>query len=444
MNRMQAIVFSIIAAAAIGIGIAVPFGVGSNTSGTVEPDGSSLPGNNETDPGTNSSGFTVLPDSDLPSINDAGLRIEKVAEGLALPTSMAFLDEDDLLILQKDNGRIRHISDGKLQDDPVHDVFVNNDSERGLLGIAVAGGTNSTNGSEVFLYFTEEDGEIKNRVYRYNWSGDGRFSGSTLILDLPGTPGPNHDGGKLRIGPDGMLYAVIGDLNRNGVLQNYPNGDEPDDTSVILRVDSSGAAASDTVLTDGSDSVNDSLSRYYAYGVRNSFGMDFDPLTGNLWDTENGPSGYDEINLVRPGFNSGWEKVMGPMDRSRSDEGDLVKFNGSHYRDPAFSWLNAQGITDIEFLNSTSLGDKYANNIFVGDINNGNLYFFELNEERDGLTFDSVAAGLEDLVADNNAESDLVTIGTGFQGITDIETGPDGYLYILTFGGNLYRIVPQA
>src|SRR5688572_25570866 len=142
MNRMQAIVFSIIAAAAIGIGIAVPFGIGSNTSETVEPDGSSLPGNNETDPDTNSSGFIVLPDSDLPSINDAGLRVEKVAEGLALPTSMAFLDEDDLLILQKDNGRIRHISDGKLQDDPVHDVFVNNDSERGLLGIAVAGGTN--------------------------------------------------------------------------------------------------------------------------------------------------------------------------------------------------------------------------------------------------------------------------------------------------------------
>jgi glucose/arabinose dehydrogenase len=442
MNRMQALYLSVIAAAAIGIGIIVPLGFGNNTSETVEPEGNALPGNNQTGQSPNGGGFVALPDSDLPSINDEGLRVEKVAEGLALPTSMAFLDEDDLLILQKDNGRIRYIVDGSLQDDPVHDVFVNNDSERGLLGVAVMDQSNSTDGKMVFLYYTEEDGEVRNRVYRYNWSVDGGFSEGTLVLDLPGTPGPNHDGGKLTVGPDGMLYAVIGDLNRNGMLQNYPDGDEPDDTSVILRVDSNGAGMADSIFADESDSVNDSLSRYYAYGIRNSFGIDFDPVTGNLWDTENGPRGYDEINLVLPGFNSGWEKIMGPAERSRSDRGDLVMFNGSHYRDPAFSWLNAQGITDIEFLNSTKLGEKYANNIFVGDINNGNLYFFTLNEERDGLELDSVSSGLSDLVADNNEEIGSVTIGRGFQGITDIETGPDGYLYILTFGGNLYRIVP--
>jgi hypothetical protein len=66
------------------------------------------------------------------------------------------------------------------------------------------------------------------------------------------------------------------------------------------------------------------LAKYYAYGVRNSFGLAFDPLTGELWDTENGPDSYDEVNLVLPGFNSGWEKIMGPNSRDPQGVGDLV------------------------------------------------------------------------------------------------------------------------
>jgi glucose/arabinose dehydrogenase len=437
---MQAIVLSVIAVAAVGVGIAIPFGIGTNSPEAVDTGNDVPPTNNQTGPDDN---FEVLPDSSLPSVSDPNLRVEKVATGLALPTSMAFLDNDDILITQKDNGRLRHIHDGILQENPVHDVFVNNDSERGLLGITVAQGTNATDDKVVFLYYTEDiEGEIRNRVYSYVWSPDSGISGGDLVLDLPGTPGPNHDGGKLAIGPDGMLYAVIGDLNRNGMLQNYEGGDEPDDTSVILRVNYSGAGLSDPPLSDEDHNVNQSLSKYFAYGIRNSFGLDFDPLTGTLWDTENGPSGYDEINVVNPGFNSGWEKVMGPIERTRIDESELVTFAGSHYHDPTFSWRNSQGITDIEFFNSSALGARYANNIFVGDFNNGNLYFFTVNEERTGLSIDS--PGLTDLVGDNNEELDAVTIGSGFRGITDIETGPDGYLYILSLGGNLYRVVPDT
>jgi glucose/arabinose dehydrogenase len=310
------------------------------------------------------------------------------------------------------------------------------------LGIAVAEELNATESKTVFLYYTEEDGEVRNRVYKYDYSADGNLSGGTLILDLPGTPGPNHDGGKLVIGPDGFLYAVIGDLNRNGMLQNRAEGPEPDATGVILRVDFSGHGATDNPLSHEDDQINESLRKYFAYGVRNSFGLDFDPVTGILWDTENGPSGYDEINIVYPGLNSGWEQIMGPIERTSADESDLVSFNGSHYRDPAFSWRSAQGITDIEFFNSTIFGEEYSNNIFVGDINNGNLYYFRVNEARDGISTDS--AGLTDLVADDDNELEEVTFGSGFNGITDIETGPDGYLYVLSFGGSLYRIVPDA
>ena len=187
------------------------------------------------------------------------------------------------------------------------------------------------------------------------------------------------------------------------------------------------------------------MARYFAYGIRNSFGITFDPITGYLWDTENGEANYDEINLVKPGFNSGWYQVMGPISRSNITQRDLVNFKGSHYSDPVFSWYNAIGVTDIEFLKSSKLGEKYAYNIFVGDINNGNLYYFELNKTRTGLRFDNpnTQHGLTDLVADNKDEVSEITFGTGFGGITDIKTGPDGFLYILSYGnGSLYRIVP--
>lgn len=428
MHKLHAIIFSLIAFAVFaGASIVLSY-IGVN-NGTLPPAPTNNTGTASVHNNTRDT-FTVLPDPRLPTISDAGLKVEKVIEGLALPTSMAFIDEDDLIILQKDNGMVRLVSNGKLQRTPILDVLVERNGERGLLGITVANTTGAT--KTVFLYFTQPSGgEIRNKVYRYDWDGAGNLLGGTLVLDMPGQPGSNHNGGKLTIGPDGMLYAVIGDLNRNGVLQNYRNGPDPDDTSVILRVDSKGNAVNGTLPGE--------LGKYYAYGIRNSFGLDFDPLTGILWDTENGPADYDEINIVRPGFNSGWEQVMGPIKRKGITVDNLMQLEGSHYADPVFSWRASEAVTDIEFLKSTKLGEKYAYNIFVGDFNNGNLYLFTVNDPRDGL---ELGRSLEDLVADNSNELELVTFGTGFGGITDIETGPDGYLYILTFAGNLYRIVP--
>src|SRR5688572_20157015 len=229
MDIMRAIIFSAIAVAvAVGASISLTYVGVDNGSGTLSP---APPANNTGSPpvqgGTDDrDAFTVLPDSDLPTISDAGLKVEKVAEGLALPTSMTFVDRDDILITQKDNGMVRLVSNGALQEKPILDVFVEKNSERGLLGVAVA---NATDGEEktVFLYYTESSGdEVRNRIYKYDWDGSGNLTDGTIVLDLPGQPGPNHDGGKLEIGPDGMLYAVIGDLNRNGMLQNYRDGPE--------------------------------------------------------------------------------------------------------------------------------------------------------------------------------------------------------------------------
>jgi aldose sugar dehydrogenase len=368
-----------------------------------------------------------------PVINDPNITAEIVTEGLSSPTSMAFIDNNNILVLEK-SGSVRLISNGILQEQPVLNVPVDTQSERGLLGIAILGD------DTVFLYFTENGQTLRNRVYRYNWNGESLVN-ATLILDLPAIPGPNHNAGKLVIGPDHYLYVIIGDLNHDGKLQNFLDGPEPDDTGVIFKVNpNDGSAAPNNPFANSGNSV---LSRYYAYGIRNSFGLTIDPVTNMLWDTENGPSEYDEVNLVRPGFNSGWQTVMGPISRSGHAEDELVSFQGSRYIDPVFSWKTPPAVTDIEFLHSSKLGDKYTNNIFVGDNNNGDVYYLEVNEDRTGLKFDATQTGLLDLVVDNEEELSAIIFGSGFGSITDIATGPDGFLYVLSFeDGIIYRIMP--
>jgi glucose/arabinose dehydrogenase len=212
------------------------------------------------------------------------------------------------------------------------------------------------------------------------------------------------------------------------------------------------------------------LNFYYAYGIRNSYGIDFDPVTGKLWDTENGDSHDDEINLVDPGFNSGWKIVQGKSsdfqnyNNKKFDHDYLVDFDGKgKYSDPEFSWKDPAGVTKIKFLNSSKLGKEYKNDLFVGDFHNGYLYHFDLNQKRDGLLLKGL---LPDKLANNNDELKQVIFGRGFGAITDIEVGPDGYLYVMSIKqggpncdikhpeipcvnynseikGALYRILPQ-
>lgn len=358
------------------------------------------------------------------SVNDPNLGVESFVEGLSSPTSMTFLDNENILVLEKE-GQVRLVSNGELVPEPILQIPVDTDSERGLLGIAVMNGSGTSSGpgqnanaQTVFLYYTElgEGDELRNRVYKYSLDGQ-TLGNPTLLVDLPALPGPNHD----------------------GKLQNFPGGPDPDDTSIIFRVNpNDGTPAPDNPL---STDPNNPLSKYYAYGIRNSFGLTFDPVTKNVWGTENGPASNDEINLIKPGFNSGWQTIMGPISASGNTEDELVRFPGSHYADPLLTWLDPIAVTDIEFLESSSLGESYSNNVFVGDNNNGNLYYFRMNPDRSAFVLDN----LPDLVVDNEEEQSSLIFGNGFGPITDLETGPDGYLYVLSHDdGIIYRIVPSS
>ncbi|HJT48580.1 MAG TPA: PQQ-dependent sugar dehydrogenase [Nitrososphaeraceae archaeon] len=439
-----------------------------------------------------------------PTLNDPNLKVEQVINtGLRSTTSMAFLGPNDILVLEKDAGIVHRVLNGKMLPEPLLDVSVANVAERGLLGIAIAknddngnGGTGNGNVRHVFLYYTEsgggKDGDDQprrtaaattpdnsartntgsrgidtvspagNRLYRYDLdessdSNNIKLTNPLLLLNLPATPPPgregtekNHNAGKVLIGPDNNVYLGVGDVaGHNGQSENNPTGIPPDGTGGILRITQDGQIANNPPLGDTLP-----LALYYAYGIRNTFGMDFDPVTGNLWDTENGNTFGDEINLVKPGFNSGHSQVEGIWEAgskpgpaigadSNNPPNDLVTFNGKGtYRAPELAMLQTIAPTALKFLNSDKLGRQYENTIFVGDVDNGNLYNFKLNEDRTGLALQSP---LEDKIANTPEELQEggAVLGQGFGVITDMQVGPDdGYLYILTLNGSIYRIVP--
>jgi glucose/arabinose dehydrogenase len=184
------------------------------------------------------------------------------------------------------------------------------------------------------------------------------------------------------------------------------------------------------------------VARYYAYGVRNSFGMTLDPVTGALWDTENGPGDYDEVNRIAPGTNSGWNPIMGPDARDPSGPGNLFDMPGagSTYSDPEFSWFDTIAPTGIAFPQNSSLGPVYEDAALVGDGNLGQLYAFPLNGTRTGFDVSGIT-GLADLVADSAEERDAVRFGQGFGLVTDLEMGPDGHLYVVSLSlGRILRV----
>jgi glucose/arabinose dehydrogenase len=415
-----------------------------------------------------------------PIINDPQFKAEIVFKGLRYSTSMVFLGPNDILVAEKDSGTVRRIVNGAMLQQPLLDVNVATYGHRGMLGIAVDSSLLKNGSGEwhnnstatptiptyVFLYYTEAQGQdgdditkgkepLGNRLYRYELVNN-KLVNPKLLVDLPATPGAIGIGGKVMVGPDNNVYVTIGDVGIDGhdtKAQNVQNGLDADGTSGILRISKDGNAIPPAVLGNKFP-----LNLYYSYGIWNSFGIDFDPVTGNLWDTENGLIFGDEINLVKPGFNSGYTKIDGiwlrgyPIDQTEKhiaprDPRDLVNFDGKGaYHIPQFTWFRSVGPTGITFFNSNKMGFQYENGIFVGDIINGNIYHFRLAPNRTGLLLPT--GPLEDRVVNSSDTLDGIIFGRGFGGITDIKVGPDdGYLYVLTFDrsqGTIFRIVPTG
>ena len=401
-----------------------------------------------------------------PSVSDPNLKLEIMYQGnytaanytysgsklhLSPVTKMAFLGYNDILMLNKNDGKVVRIVNHTLLPQPLLDLSVANAWERGLLGIAVGRDAGKVH---VFLYYTESktgDGSdicptifcaqstepIQNKLYRYELKNN-KLINPKLLFSAPKSNVASHIGGALEIGPDNNLYLIIGDIhgyqNKTTTLaQNYKNGLFPDGRAGILRLTQDGKAVGGGLL-----GKKYPLNLYYAYGIRNGYGLDFDPVSGKLWDTENGPEYGDEINLVNPGFDSGWNVIQGIWKgRSLSNIGKivldqpqgLVNFGGrGKYRAPEFVWNNTAAPTAVRFLNSDKFGKKYENDLFVASFNRGVIYHFELNENRTSL---KLSGAFNSTLAEDQNPKDLI-FARGLGGITDMHVGPDGNFYVLS------------
>ena len=458
--------------------------------------------------------WAITPDqveAQAPTVVDRNLQVRTVSSGLTTPIGMAFLDAANLLVLEKNTGRVLRLSSGA---PPVValDLAVNFASERGLLGIALHPDFSSNPG--VFLYWTESssgaDSDVLsdtpllgNRVDRYTWNGTSlSFDHNVIRLraiqaDAGQPERGNHDGGVLRFGPDGKLYVFIGDVGRRGQMQNLPDGPfgagipddqfggpEPDDahlTGVILRLNPDGTTPSDNPFFAAGAAIGGeagaNIQKIFSYGHRNGFGMAFDPASGSLWMQENGDDSFSELNRVRPGMNGGWVQIAGPVARIQQFKEIETTFGGrnlqqlrwppeniadtpsealsrlfvlpgSEYADPEFSWKWEVAPGGIGFLSSRSLGPQYAGDLFMGaatsQLAGGYLFRFNLTGNRQRIGVDDPR--LADRVADNLAkheitESESLLFGRDFGVTTDIATGPNGNLFVVSLThGAIYEI----
>ena len=401
-----------------------------------------------------------------PFVTDSNYTIEKFASGLEFPVSMEFIG-DDMLVLEKHSGKVIRISDDGVQyDEPVLDVPVRFNYYSGLLGIA-------TLSDRVFLYYTESESgddtregsseldsvDAKNRVYQYDWNGE-KLSNPVLIKEFIAQLANNHHGGAMAKGLDNEIYFVIGDEGQSGIFEN--RAENP-----CYKVSFVNDMCSDEIIYETGSifkihTDKENIVELFAMGIRNSFGLGVDPVTGYLWDTENGEHYFDEINLVKPRFNSGWNSVMGPIDRENPDthpcasgvlgneSGCMVEHRGFQpipptfenfvYSDPEFSFQKTVAPTAISFPDD-SFG--YSDMLFVSDYHFATIYKFPLNSDRTGFNFSNPE--LIDLVVDGDVNSQPKELFFAYNfpgGISDI-TFHNGVMYVAALmDGTIYKIYP--
>ena len=434
----------------------------------------------------------------LPIVLDSNFKIEEFVSGLFVPVNMEFVD-NDLLVLEKNTGTVRLIKDNKLLDSPVLDVEVSNYGEHGLLGITSVD-------NSVYLFFTEayHDGgrALENRIYMYTWNGN-ELVDPVLLKKIPGFE-REYLGGELVSDLEGTVYAVTGENYKIGLLQNHlkdesyrhfssvAGADEKDRRTIShsfehllsctkisfqhYTTNPFGWQSEQPDLSENPLELNifnilgnlDSCLRQFSYenfsnghwedtstiiqvdpegeyaaiGIRNSFGLAVDPQTGFLWDTENGPDVYDEINLVEKKFNSGWAVIQGPSYEKSLPI--ISEYSEYSYSEPEFSWEIPVGVTAIEFPNSNDFL-KYQDYLFVADTNNGIIYKFKLDESRTKFEFnsphlqDNVLNMLKD--SSGNEPMDEIVFAKNLGLISDMKFGPDGALYVISLmEGKIYKI----
>ncbi|MGZ8637654.1 MAG: PQQ-dependent sugar dehydrogenase [Actinomycetota bacterium] len=331
---------------------------------------------------------------------DVGAR--RVAGGLAQPVAFTFGPGKQLWYVEKGSGQIR-IVDLDSGDDRLFATVggVNAEGERGTLGIALH--PDYPDEPFVYVYATRTDGgQLRNQILRYE-DRDGSGAAETVLFSSPASSSPYHNGGRIAFGPDGMLYAIVGDGHAAANAQDRSNNDR----GKIIRITPDGDVPGTNPFGD----------RIWAYGIRNSFGFAFDPETDALWETENGPACNDEMNRIRRGGNYGW----GPSAGCEGASPGNTNRDGSNPIRPRSVYVDPIGITGIAFCDRCGLGGPSDGAAFHGSVNDGRVTRLVLNDRRTGIARRTV-------VYDHPSST------------LSFEVGPRGRLYFSDFGA-IYRLV---
>ncbi|MEE9236721.1 MAG: PQQ-dependent sugar dehydrogenase [Thermoplasmata archaeon] len=334
-------------------------------------------------------GLLLLP---RPEKGVGELALESLQEGLAFPVSLAMTEDGRIFYNELREGGVRILRDGELLEQPFVSLDVVQLPETGLLGIALD--PSFATQPFVYLYYTYTSGDgISNRISRFRDLGDVAGPEEILLDNIPANS--RHNSGRLLFGPDGKLYASVGDA-----LDPDQAQDPSSLGGKILRINPDGSVPQDNPLGD---------TYSYLVGIRNVFGMDFTP-GGLLLFTENGPAGNDELNRGRPGLNYGWPVVQGEAQDQR-------------FEDPILVFNPSIAPTGLAFYTGGGLGEGYAGSAFFGSWNEGTLNRVIGDVEGDGVNFTSA-----------------VELQSGPRGILDVMNGPDGHLYVSTQDG-VFRVV---
>jgi len=308
-------------------------------------------------------------------------RVETVLTGLEIPWSMNFAPDGRLFITERP-GRVRIVTLGGSSELALTLDGVYAQGEAGLLGLALD--PEFAQNRFVYLYYSATvSGGAVNRIVRYR-EVNSRLGERVVLLDnIPAAQ--IHDGGRLRFGPDGLLYASAGDAADGNLAQDVASL-----AGKILRLNRDGSTPRDNRFS----------SPVYTYGHRNPQGFDWHPTSGDLWESEHGNNGNDEVNVIRLGLNFGWPRIEGAATLSGM-EAPITFYNPSIAPSGA-SFYRGQRLP------------QFANDFFVATLRGTHLL---------RLTVDTSGRRV-------TAQERLLE-GT-YGRLRDVVSGPDGYLYFCT------------
>jgi glucose/arabinose dehydrogenase len=330
----------------------------------------------------------VLSDDGFGPLGTADVRAEEVVSGLRVPWGLAFLPNGDLLVTER-AGRLRLVRDGGLVSVPVATLETADSAEGGLLGLALH--PDFEQNRLVYLYVTAGDG---NRVERWALSEDGTSATRDRIIFDGIAASKYHNGGRLRFGPDGMLYVGTGDAR-----DPERSRDAGSPEGALLRLTPDGAIPADNP-TPGSP--------VFVTGIRNTQGWDWPDASdaATLWITDHGPSGdtgrrgHDEVNVARAGDDLGWPTVYGC-----EEQAGLVT--------PVLTWENAAPPGGAAVYTGDAI-PEWKGSLLIGTLGSRHLQRVQIEDGR-VVRHEGYFSGSD-----------------GFGRLREVMMGPDGHLYVTT------------